>query len=360
MSLLKSRRTAYYLALVSVTTIVFTFLYMYGMATWEGRPRSWYRSLEMVFQTYTTTGYGEDAGWDTPQMNFLVIGMQLAGIGLILTAADVFAVPWLRNALEESLPTAAPDVTDHVILCTYSSRGEAFLEELDSRERDAVVVEPDERVARDLHESGRSVVHGDPESIEILRNAGIDRAAAVVADAADDTSASIVLTAREAEPDVRVVTLVEDNTLADYHRIAGADEVLSPRQLLGESLAHQVPTSVTTAVDEGVELGEDLELVELSIEPGSDLCNRIARDAGLDERFGISTVGAWIEGRFESPIPPSLELDEDVRLLVAGDPDGIAAMRAEASSSIRSLSGRHVLVAGYGEAGAAAAEELAE
>lgn len=358
MSWLESRRTGYYLALVAVTTISFTLLYMYGMAAWEGRPRSWYRSLQVVSQTYTTTGYGEDAGWDTVQMNLLMIGMQLAGIGLILTAADVFAVPWLRRALTESLPTEAPDAEDHVILCTYSSRGESFLEELDSRGRDAVVVEPDESTARRLHQSGRTVVHGDPESVDVLRDAGIDRATAVVADAADDTSASIVLTAREARPDVRLVTIVEDVSLGTYHRIAGADDVLSPRQLLGESLAHQVPSSVTTVVEDGIELGDDLELVELSIEPGSDLCNRTAEDVEFGERFDVDVVGAWVNGSFESPIPPSVELDEDVRLLVAGDRDQIAALREEASSAVRSLWGRRVLVAGYGETGAAAVAEL--
>ncbi|ELZ10728.1 TrkA-N domain-containing protein [Halovivax asiaticus JCM 14624] len=360
MSLLRSRRTAYYLGLVAVTTVFFTLLYAYGMATWEGRPRPWYQALEIVFQSFTTTGYGQDAGWDTPQMNVLVITMQLTGIGLILTAVDVFAVPWLQRALEESLPTAAPDADDHVILCTYSSRGEAFLDELDSRGRDAVVLEPDEARARDLHDAGRTVVHGDPESIDVLRDAGIERAAALVSDAADDSSASIVLTAREAVSDIEVVTIVDDASVAHYHRIAGADAVLSPRQLLGESLAHHVPTSVTTVVEDGVELGDDLELIELSIDPGSDLCNRRAGEVELGDRFAVDVVGAWIGGSFESPIPPSVELDEDVRLLVAGAPDRIAVLREEATSTIRSLAGRRVLVAGYGDAGAAAAAELAE
>src|SRR6056297_3470646 len=94
-----SRRTTYYLALVFVTTLVFTGVYNVGMAVWEGRPQPLYRSLEVVIQSFTTTGYGEDAPWQTPQMNLLAILMQLAGIGLILTAVDIVAVPWLRDAL---------------------------------------------------------------------------------------------------------------------------------------------------------------------------------------------------------------------------------------------------------------------
>ncbi|MDF9744546.1 potassium channel family protein [Natrinema salsiterrestre] len=360
MSLWSSHRTRHYFLLVAVTTIGSTLLYNYGMATWENDPQPLFRSLGIVFQSFTTTGYGEDAGWTTPQMYILTIGLQLMGIGLILTAVDVFAVPWLRNTLAVTPPTSAPTVENHVVICEYTSRGEAFIEELESRGEEYVIVESDEERARTLHEDDYRVVHGDPESMTVLENAGIERAKAVVTDSADDTNASIVLSAREASPDVQIVTLVEDQRLAEYHEIAGADEVLSPRQLLGESLAHRVPTAVTTAVDEGVEIGDDLELVELSIAEGSDLCGRTADDVQPRERFGVDGIGAWIDGEFESPIPPGRELDAGVRLLVAGKPERIETLRAEAMSTVQPFSAQHVLLAGYGEAGATAGAALAD
>ncbi|ELY81055.1 potassium channel family protein [Natrinema gari] len=360
MSLWRSRRTGYYLALVAVTTVVSTLVYNYGMATLENDPQPLYRSLEIVSQTYTTTGYGEDAGWSTPHMNLLMIVLQLTGIGLILTGVDVFAVPWLRSALATTAPTVAPDIEDHVVICEYTPRGEAFIEELESRGQAYVVVEEDEETAMELHEADYRVVHGDPESTDVLENAGIERATAVVADASDDVNASIVLSAREANPDIRIVTLIEEQRLAAYHDIAGADEVLSPRQLLGESLSHRVPTAVTTAVDDGIEIGDDLELVELSIAEGSDLCGRTVDEIQPRDRFGVDGIGAWIDGAFESPIPSDREFDTGTRLLVAGEPERIDTMRAEAMSTVHSFSARHVLIAGYGEAGAAASDALTD
>ncbi|WP_408957240.1 potassium channel family protein [Natrinema sp. 74] len=358
MSLWRSRRTRHYVVLVVVATVGSTLLYNYGMAAWENDPQPLFRSLGIVFQSFTTTGYGEDAGWSTPQMYVLTIGLQLMGIGLILTAADVFAVPWLRDTLAVTPPTATTDVTDHVVICEYTPRGEAFIEELESRGQEYVVVSSDEETATALHEDDYRVVHGDPESTAVLESAGIERATAVVADSADDTNASIVLSAREANPDVRVVTLVEDQRLGEYHRIAGADEVLSPRQLLGESLARRVPTAVTTAVDEGVEIGSDLELVEVSIAAGSDLCDRTADEIGLRDRFGVDGIGAWFDGTFESPIPRDRDLHAGTRLLVAGEPERIETLRAEAASTVRSFAARDVVIAGYGESGAAAADAL--
>jgi len=368
---LRTRRTVYYLALVVATTLLFTLVYNVGMAVWEGRPQPLYRSLEIVIQSFTTTGYGQDAPWRTPQMNLLAITMQLTGIGLILTAVDVFAVPWLRDALTPTAPESADDLRNHVIICEHTPRTEAFVTELDARERAYVLVEADEERAGRLHEDGYRVVHGDPESTDTLRAAGIESARAVVADAADDTNASIVLSARDARPDVRVITLIEDASLARYHRAAGADEVLSPRQLLGSSLARQVPTTVTTDVASGVEGGEDgtaiplpngndFELVELTVAENSDLHGKTFGEAHLRERFGVNVIGAWFDGDFRTPVGMDERLAARTRLLVAGESAQVEALQEATSSTVRQFGPQRIVVAGFGDSGRAAADALAD
>ncbi|MEF8783492.1 MAG: NAD-binding protein [Haloarculaceae archaeon] len=354
-----TRRTVYYLALVVATTAILTVVYNLGMGVWEGRTQPLYRSLQVVIQSFTTTGYGEDAGWQTPQMNIFVILLQLTGIGLILTAVDVFAVPWLRDALSPVAPTTAPEQDGHVVVCGYTPRTEAFIDELDARGRDYVLVEPDEETARTLHESDYRLLHGDPESTDVLERAHVGAALAVVADVADDTNASIVLSAREVAPQTRVVTLVESADLGQYHRIAGADEVLSPRQLLGESLAAELPVAVTTTTDENVVVGEDFELAELAVEERSELADRTFADAGLRERFGVNVIGAWLDGRFETPVDPDTELRAGTRLLVAGDPDHLEALRDATESKVQQFSPQQVILAGHGDSGQAAYDALA-
>jgi len=355
---LRSRRTAFYLGLVVLTTVLFTVLYNLGMGILENRPQPLYRSLQVVIQSFTTTGYGEDAAWQTPHMNLLAIVMQLAGIGLILTAVDVFAVPWLRDAVSPSAPTSATDVTDHVVVCEHTPRTEAFIQELDARDREYVLLESDEATASDLHEDGYRVVHGDPEATAALEDVGIQSALAVVADAADDRNASIALAVRDVRADVRLITLVEDASLARYHRAAGADVVLSPRQLLGRSLANRVPTPVRTDVDDGVVIGEDFQLVELAVARDSDLAGQTFASARLRERFGVNVIGAWVEGTFETPVQPDDELAAGTRLLVAGEADQVAALGEATASPVREFASRDVVLAGYGDSGRAAAEAL--
>jgi Trk K+ transport system NAD-binding subunit len=353
------RRTVYYVALVGITTLAFTLVYNAGMAVWENRPQPLYRSLEVVIQSFTTTGYGEDAGWNTLQMNVLVILMQFTGIGLILAAVDVFAVPWLRDALSPTVPEAVSDLEDHVIVCGYTPRTDVLIDELDARDRAYVLLEPDADAASELHGEGYRVVHGDPESAAALENVRIDSAVAIVADAADDTNASIALSAVEATPDVRVVSLVEDASLARYHRLAGADTVLSPRQLLGESLAEEVPAVVTTTAAEGIEIGDDFELAGVSIEAGSELAGRPIAEARLRERFGVNVIGVWSDGEFRAEVDPEARLEAGTRLLVAGSASQLAEVREATAATVSAVSGQEIIIAGHGETGGAAYEALA-
>lgn len=355
----QKRRVLYYLSLVAVTTLAFTLVYNVGMAVWEDAPQPLYRSLEIVTQTFTTTGYGEDAGWQTLWMNLLVIGMQLAGIGLILTAVDVFAVPWLQGLLSVEPPTEA-EASDHVVICEYTSRAAAFVDELESRNEPYVVVTSHEDTALELHESERPVVHGDPESTAVLEAACLPDATAVVTDAPDDATASIILSAREVNSDIRIATLVEDRELSEYQEVAGADEVLSPRQLLGESLARRVPTAVSAVVDEGISVEEQFRLVELSIEEGSDVDGQTVAEARIRDRFGVQVIGAWVGDEFETPIDPGRTLDAGTTLLVVGYPGELANLEEAAASEVRDVGQRRVVIAGYGQTGSAAVDTLAE
>lgn len=353
-----ARRTGYYVGLVIATTLLFTALYNVGMASLEGRPQPLYRSLEVVIQSFTTTGYGEDAPWQTLEMNVLMILMQLAGIGLILTAVDIFAVPWLRSTLSPTVPEAATDMQDHVLICAHTARTDAFISELDARDQPYVLIEPDLETASELYEAGYRVVHGDPESTEMLANANIEQAITIVADVADDTNASIALSARALDPEIRIITLVTDSELSRYQYAAGVDEILSPRQLLGKSLAAQVPATITTDIEDGIPISETVELVELAVDEDSEFCHRTFGEASLREQFGVNVIGMWIDGSFETPVDRDQRVEPGSRLLVAGEPTQVDALREATASTVREIAPHTIILAGYGDSGQAAADEL--
>ena len=374
------RRTLYYLTALATVIGGYATVYDYGMAIFEDRPQPFYQSLQVVVETFTTTGYGSDAPWATLEMNLLVMLMDVTGVALIFMALPVFVVPLFEDALSTTLPTAVEDVEDHVVICTYSPRTETLISELDSWEVEYVVVEPDRETAMDLHESDTAVVHGDPESVETLEAANLGDATALVADASDEVDVSVVLAARETVADVRVVSVVEEPELATYHELAGVDEVLSPRQLVAESLAAKVTSAVSanfgggqdgesangddsadepSGTDAAVEIGEDFEVAELPVQRGGELVGRTIAESGIRERSGANVIGAWVRGDFETPPSPELELDAGTILLVAGRQAQLERLKQLTSSRARRPRSGTVIVVGHGEVGSTVTEALA-
>jgi Trk K+ transport system NAD-binding subunit len=354
----RTRLVSYYAIALVGTLTLFTLAYDYGMSAFEHRPQPLFQSLQVVAQTFTTVGYGEDAPWMTPVMNVLVIGMQASSLVLIFAALPVFVVPLLEDALATSPPRAIDSLDDHVIICNYTPRGEALIAEIGSEDIAYVLVEPNRERAIDLYEAGYTVIHGDPESTETLQDAGIDTATAVIADASDEVNASIVLAARDVTDDVRVFSLAEEATLAEYHHYAGADHVFSPYQLLGERLATQARTAISTPLEDVIDLAEDFSIVELPIESDSEVAGQTLADSEIGEQTGASMIGAWFDGKFVSPLSADTVLEGGTRLLVLGREAQLHQLEQLTRSTVQHHRRGRVLIAGFGEVGEAVGDTL--
>jgi Trk K+ transport system NAD-binding subunit len=353
------RRTGYYLLALGGIMLGYALVYHWAMATFEGIDRTFLRSLQIVVETFTTTGFGSDASsWDTWQTNLLVIVMDLTGVVLIFLALPVLLFPLFEETISTTPPTEAEDVEDHVVICAYSPRIDMLIDELDVYEVPYVVLEPDRDRAAELVEEGIEVVHGDPESMETLEAVNLESARALVADVDDSTNASIVLTAKAAAPDVRCITFVEDPDIATYHRYAGADQVYSPRRLIGESLASKVTTGITAEVGDAVEIGEDFEIVELPVMAGSELVGETIAESGIRERTGANVIGAWFRGEFVSPPSLDARLDEQTILLVAGHERQLEPLKEMTLSDKRRRRRGHVVICGHGEVGSTVKERV--
>ncbi|WP_101296703.1 potassium channel family protein [Halegenticoccus soli] len=353
------RQTASYLLTLAAVMLVYAVLYHEAMAAFEGREQSFLHSLQVVVETFTTTGFGSDAPWQSPEMNLLVIVMDLTGVILIFMALPVFVFPLLEESLSTTVPTSVDGYRDHVVICSHTPRGETLVQELDAVDVSYLFVEPDRERARQLYEGGWDVIFGDPESVEVLEGACVGDARAIVADADDETNASVILSAKQAAPDSRVISLIESPDVADYHRYAGADAVVSPRRLLGERLASKATTAVSAEVGGAVEIGEDLEIAELLVHRGSPLEGKRIADSGVGELRGTNVIGAWFRGEFVTPPAPDDVIDEHTILLVTGPEAQLERLKELTLSETRRRRRGRVLVAGYGEVGSTVAEALA-
>lgn len=360
------QRAKYYLSFVAGLIFVASVLYDLGMRAFEPGPyppveveSSFLYSMQFVVETFTATGYGSHSPWESAEMQAFVMLLDVAGVAIFFLALPAILIPVFRRAMTTSVPTEVDEVNDHVVVCTYTARAETLVDEVEARGVEYVLMEPDRDEARELLESGWRVIHADPESVSGLERANVSEARAVVADVTDQVDASIVLAAREVSEDVQVVSVVEDGELAGYHRLAGSDVVLRPREQIGRSLAAKVTTEVSSDSDV-IEVGDDFEIAEVPIDHGSDLAEETLADSRIRERFGVNVLGAWFEGDFSSPPSPDATLDRGTVLLVAGAEDDLRRMRDEAVSRVRRSRSGETVVVGYGEGGEIVVEELEE
>ena len=353
------RRVIGYFSLLFVALVGTALGYQWGMATFENRPRTFLDSFQFAVEMFTTTGFGGDAPWESEQMRAFIAVTDLMGMALLVGALPVVARPVLETILTETAPTSLDDeVTDHVIVCSYTTRAEVLIEELDAREVPHVVVESDRERANELYGDGHRVIRADPESSEGLNAARLPAARSLVVDVSDQVDASIVLAAKELAEDVPVVSVVEDPDLERYHRLAGADHVLSPRPLLGRGLAAKVTTALRTEIDEAIDIDDRLKIAEVSVRHGGDLAGATLAESGIRERAGVNVVGAWFQGEFDPSPSPDAALTRGTVLLVSGRPDQLERLVEMTQSSVRRFTAGRTVIVGYGQVGRTIAGEL--
>lgn len=311
-------RLALYAGSLLVMVAIYTWAYRFGMAAFEGEARTWIESFEIVVQSMTTTGYGQDAPWESGPMTAFVILVQLTGIAYIFVAVPLFVVPWLEGLVEPAPPTAVEAQTDHVVIVGDTPLTEPVREELDARDIPVLILEPDEEHARALHEAELPVVHGDPTVASDLQAASVPDARAVVIDATGESHVSGVLAVADQGPDVQVVAIITEQERARYLRYAGADEVLSPRHHLGKAIADRIVGPVETDLAGAFGTDGGIEIAELPVPLDSHLFGRPVRAVSQLEETGATVLGLWLRGEFVVEWRTDVPIDETATLLLAG------------------------------------------
>ncbi|MGM0371488.1 MAG: NAD-binding protein [Halobacteriota archaeon] len=181
--------------------------------------------------TASTVGYGDA----TP----LTQVARLFGMSVVVFGTASFALALgtlLGPLLEARFARALGRMTDrnydllenHVLILGWGELTEAILEEIEPGETYVLVTEETDRVAR-LADRDIEVLMGNPSDEAPLRSAGIEHARTVLVATNDDgDDALAVLTARELNPDVRIVAAATNRENVPKLRRAGADSVISP------------------------------------------------------------------------------------------------------------------------------------
>ena len=242
----------------------------------------------------TTLGLETLDGYkDQPYARGFTAVLLLTGIGTFLYFASTLTAFILESDLREvfrrkRMKRSIDALEDHVIVCGVGQTGQHVVRELIVTRTPFVAVDRDESHVETLlseHPNAKlPYVVGDATDDDVLAEAGVERARAIVAALHDDQhNLYIVVTARQVNPRIRIVAKSIGIRAHDKLLKAGADSVVSTTQIGGSRLASEVlRPHVTEFLEEMLRKRDmDLRMEEVYVPPDSPLAGKRLRDAHI-------------------------------------------------------------------------------
>ncbi len=199
-------------------------------------------ALYMTIITLSTVGYEEVHSLSTAGKVFSIL-LIIGGVGVMLYTLTAivqyliegrFANIFGRRRMKEKISK----LKKHVILCGYGQVGQEVARVFNDEGIPFVIIELDQEAIDKAVNADYLYLQGNATSDELLKEAGIQKARALVSALGSDAdNLYVTLSAREMRPDLFIVARAAVEESAPKLKRAGADRTMSPYRIGGRRLA---------------------------------------------------------------------------------------------------------------------------
>ncbi len=192
----------------------------------------------MTAITISTVGFGEvhplsDAG------RIFVSVFVLYNIGMytyVLAAFTSFIVQgeFIKNIHDTMIEKEISKLKDHVIICGYGKHGKEIAQHFMQHELPFLVIEKNLEQVELIQKSDDKIlyIHDDATQDQVLIAAGIKQAGALISALPNDSdNVFTVLTARQLNSNLKIISRSLDIQNTGKLKMAGADHVITPEQI---------------------------------------------------------------------------------------------------------------------------------
>jgi voltage-gated potassium channel len=256
--------------------------------------------LYMSAITVTTVGFGEVKPL-TPTGRLFTVGLILCSFMTLAFAGHTIGQSLLENVWSgkterKKMKKQIASLRDHYIICGYGRVGAAAVQQFEAQSADFVVIESNENQLGRLKEKGYLHINGDATHEGVLEDAGIKNARGLLSLLNDDPdNLFVVLSAREMNPTLNIIS--RSNEASSGYKImrAGADDVVSPFDSAGKQIAADI-LRITGRMkpSHGVARGESLLPKWITVEEGSSMMHQTIHD--LSREMQRAVIGLRRDG----------------------------------------------------------------
>lgn len=296
----------------------------------------------MVLITITTVGFGEILPVsEVPGGRLFTMGLLVSGLGVSLYFMSSLTAFIIEGDLQQALwrrkmHKRIEAMHRHVIVCGAGETGRNVIDELRQTGIEVVVIEENPERLDTLHRqigSGVVGITGDATEDAALLNAGIERALGVVtALHSDRDNLFVTVTARQLNPQVRIVSRAVQERSATKLLRAGADAIVSPNLIGGRRMAHEMlHPKVVGFMDLLIRdnEGAPLNVNECRLRTGSRLHGTMLKDSGV-RGCGVLILSVLsVDGQTHTFNPsPDFMLEQGMTLIAMGTREAMHALDA--------------------------------
>ena len=299
----------------------------------------WLDAFYMTVITLSTVGYGEVIQLSAEGKVFTIF-LILSGVGILAYAASVFAEELISGKLVErykkrNLEKKINELQSHTIICGYGRNGRQAALKLAAHQKDFIIIEKSEEKLKDAQSEIKNlnIIYGDATLDETLLQSKINQASALIAALPSDAdNLYIVLSARQLNPQMQIISRATEASSEKKLKIAGADNVIMPDKIGGEHMAAILATPNLTNLIERISFDSDsdVNLVEINTNKFKNQFIGISiKDLKIKELTGCTLLGVKEHGESLSLNPNEAKLiNSNASLILMGTPLQIEKLKS--------------------------------
>ncbi|MCB0430186.1 MAG: potassium channel protein [Flavobacteriales bacterium] len=294
-------------------------------------------ALYMTVITVSTVGFRE--------VNELSSGGRLFTVLLIVTSFGTFAYAvsavtvyvvegdFQRFFKDKKVNRDISQLNKHVVICGMGRNGRQAAQQLRAAGHSYVVIEQTDHMVSVIREGHEHLfIEGDATHDDVLEKARVAYAKALITTLPKDAdNLLVVLTAREMNPDMTIISRASEESSDKKLRRAGADNVIMPDKIGGAHMASLVlKPDVIEFIDYIIgQYALDTNLEEISFDHlPENLRNKSIRDLEVRNRSGANIVGfRTAEGQFVINPSPDTPISPNAKVFVLGTPEQVGKLK---------------------------------
>ena len=283
-------------------------------------------ALYMTVITISTVGYAEVGVMDTEAKLFsiMLIFVSIGTVGYLFSTIMSYFLEgdlktaWRRRKMESNIT----ELKDHYIICGAGETGQNAIKQFKSSNVDFIVIDKDESKIHDLIEDNIYAVHVDATQDFVLDKARIKNAKGLITSLSTDAqNVYTVLTARQMNKDLYIVSRAIDKGAAGKLKKAGANNTISPNEIGGTRMASlMLRPNVISFLDIITRAGDVvLDLEEVVIYQNSSLINKQLKEAKIPQKTGLIVLAIKkenVEKLFLNPSSSEILAEGDTMIVL--------------------------------------------